>query len=133
MKKKEEYWTTKDGSKIAIKNMKDAHLLNAHRFLMGQLIDLDNFQHNSCVFAPSEGTIAYDDFEKALEESYERYSVLYTQAETLGDEIKRRGLEALEPRVKVDRIKLKNIEYFEPGKIVEFEREKKNENNKYSI
>ena len=130
MKKKEEYWTTKDGSKIAIKNMKDAHLLNAHRFLRDQLIDLDNFQHNSCIFAPAECTIAYDDFERALEESYERYSALYTQAEILVDEIKRRGLEALEPRVKVDRIKLKSIEYFEPGKIVEFEREKKNEDNK---
>ena len=122
MKKADEYWTTKDGRKILLTEMSNQHLLNAHRMVREKQIDVDNFQHNAFVFAPPEDTIAYDDFEDALEDSYDRQSALYTRASTLGAEIERRSLEPLEPRVKVERMKVKSIEYFEHGKIVEFDR-----------
>ena len=119
---KKEIWTTNDGRKLLIEEMNDRHILNTHRMLRDKLIDVENLQHFSCVFAPSEDSMAYDDFEEALDESYKRGSALYTRINVFSDEIKRRGLEPLEPRVKVERLKVKSVEYVEHGKIVEFEK-----------
>lgn len=101
-------WTTKDGKKIPVTEMTNPHLLNTHRFVNDRLIEVENFQHNAYIFAPSEDTIAYDDFEAALEDSYEVHGDIAVLVNIFVGEIQKRGLEPLEPRVKVDKLKVKS-------------------------
>lgn len=117
-KDKEHIWTTKNGKKIPVKNMDDKHLLNTHRFVNDRLIEVENFQHNAYIFAPGEDTIAYGDFEDALEDSYEIHGDISVLVNMFAREIERRGLEPLEPRVKVDKLKVKKIDYLVHGKII---------------
>jgi len=102
-----DFWVTKNGRKMPVETMSDSHLLNAQRSVRDRLTSLGNFQHNSSVFAPSEDTIAYDDFEEALESSYKKESALFRVANMLNDEIRRRNLQPIKPRAKVERIKIK--------------------------
>ena len=120
---KEHIWTTKDGRKIPVTEMTDNHLLNAHRMVREKLIDIENFQRNAWIFAPSPDTMAYDDFEAAYEDSFDRHVIYSAWTEILGREIHRRGLTELEPRNKVERIEVKSIEYMGCGRIIEFARE----------
>jgi len=117
-------WTTRDGRKIPVTEMTDNHLLNAHRMVREKLIDIENFQRNAFIFAPNEDTMAYDDFETAYLDSFERYGCLFVWAEILANEIERRGLKPLEPRIKEVKIKVKSIKYMGCGRIIEFLREK---------
>jgi len=115
-------WTARDGRKIPVTKMSNEHLLNAHRMVREKLIDIENFQRNAFIFAPGEDTMAHDDFETAYLDSFERHACLSVWAEILGKEIERRGLKALESRIKVEKIKVKSIKYTEFGRIIEFER-----------
>jgi len=117
-------WTTRDGRKIPVTEMTDNHLLNAHRMVREKLIDIENFQRNGFIFAPNEDTMAYDDFETAYLDSFERYGCLSVWVEILANEIERRGLKPLEPRIKEVKIKVKNIKYMGCGRIIEFLKEK---------
>jgi len=114
-------WTTRDGRKIPVTKMSNEHLLNAHRMVREKLVDIENFQRNAFIFAPGEDTMAYDDFETAYLDSFERHAHLSVWAEILGKEIEKRGLKALEPRIKVKKIKVKSIKYTESVRIIELE------------
>ncbi len=114
----EETWTTIEGENILISEMSDRHLLNTHRMLKERLIETENFQREAHIFAPSETTMAYEDFEEALVESYDICFNLSLKIKVFEKEMKRRGLKALEPRVKRSILEVESVEYTKFGKIM---------------
>jgi len=106
-----ESWTTKKGETILISDMSDRHLLNTHRMLKERLIETENFQREAHIFAPSETTMAYDDFMEALVESYDICFNLFFKIKVFEKEIKRRGLRELKPRVKKSTLEIESVEY----------------------
>jgi len=114
----EKTWTTIEGENILISEMSDRHLLNTHRMLRERLIETENFQHEAHIFSPSETTMAYDDFEGALVESYDLSFNLSLKIKVFEEEIKRRGLKALEPRIKKSTLEIESVEYTNFGKIM---------------
>lgn len=89
-------WTTKDGEEIAIEDMDDRHLLNAHQWVCNYLEEVQVMRATSCsVFAPRVGTIAEEHFEQAMDEMEEKEPMLRTWKSWFEDEIVMRDLKPL--------------------------------------
>jgi len=87
------------GKKIHISEMSDIHLLNAHRMVNEQLIELKNIQENAFVFAPGENAMAYEDDFAAVDETYRKYDDLKPRERILSKELDRRKLKPLPLRM----------------------------------
>lgn len=94
---KEHIWTTKDGKEILVKELEEGHLFNIYRWLHKKkqsACDLQDFAFSP--FAPGEDTIAADDLDDALDESWDESMVINAWIGCIKEEIKRRGMDVPE-------------------------------------
>ena len=90
-------WTTKDGEEIAVEDMDDRHLLNAHKFICNKLEGFIEMRSFGCsIMAPRVGTIAEEHFEQAMDEIEEEEPRTCMWKSWLEDEIAMRDLKPLE-------------------------------------
>jgi len=96
MSKKELKWTTRDGETVAIKDMKDNHLLNTCRFMENKTVALGNMYRyaDHPIWGP-RGDGAQMAFQNELSDMEEQSWAVYHWIHALSDEIQKRGLEKL--------------------------------------
>ena len=90
---REDEWRTRDGRVVVVSNMTDSHLLNTIRYLHRQLNACNSIIHAGGTWlAPSEGTIAADDFEGLYDEACEASIAYENKLVTMIRETERRRL-----------------------------------------
>lgn len=94
-KSAEPIWITRDREKIPVSQMRDGHLLRAHRMIKNQLVDYESTMDFAASPLAPQGEIASMDFEEYLDHSMMAGAAARYWEPILMKEIKKRNLSPL--------------------------------------
>lgn len=87
------YWKTKDGRKIAVNDMSDSHILNAHRFMRSRLADSSHILSRAWSFLASlQGEMAQECMEREIYVMEDREAIINCWIWVFEEELDRRSL-----------------------------------------
>lgn len=91
------HWKTNDGRRIAVKDMSDSHLLNAHRFMRRRSAESSCILNKAWSFLTTlSGEMAQDCMEREIDNMEDRQCGIFVWIWAFKDELDRRGLTPLE-------------------------------------